>query len=252
MPFIINPFGFATGGGGGSTPNKVLWLKSWTGLWQDTGATTAATANGDPIARWDDQSGNGNNVTQSTGANQPALDTGTTFNSNQTIAFTAASSHFLNFPDLSGLTAGELFVSFKVTNDPALSLATSGLYKLDTGATSSHFPYTDGNIYDGFGSSSARFTVGNPTPSLSAAFNVYNPHSATNDWAAYLGNTQLFTFGTNTVGFPAAGTLGLGSGTGNAYLDGWICEFLLYDGVLSSSDRTSAYNYMSSGTGSPP
>lgn len=53
--------------------NLIFWLKADAGRWTDTGGTTAANSDGDLVARWDDQSGNGNHVTQATGGNRPVL-----------------------------------------------------------------------------------------------------------------------------------------------------------------------------------
>lgn len=45
-------------------------------LWQDTAGTTPVTADGDPVARIDDKSGNGRNLTQSTSTARPLYKTG--------------------------------------------------------------------------------------------------------------------------------------------------------------------------------
>jgi hypothetical protein len=44
-----------------------VWLKHDAGLYQNTGLTTPATADGDPVAGWQDQSGNNNHLTRSSG-----------------------------------------------------------------------------------------------------------------------------------------------------------------------------------------
>lgn len=54
-----------------------LWLEATVGtLFQDTAGTTPVTAAGQSIARWNDKSGNGRNLTQSTAANQPTYQVG--------------------------------------------------------------------------------------------------------------------------------------------------------------------------------
>lgn len=67
----------ATAAAGGFDPSSIsglqLWLKADVGTFQDTGLTTPATADADPIGGWQDQSGLGNHVLQSTGANRPTL-----------------------------------------------------------------------------------------------------------------------------------------------------------------------------------
>lgn len=66
------------GGGGGAAAappaaNLVLWVKADADVYQDTGRTTPATANNDPVKGWTDQSGNSHHLTEST--NPPQLKT---------------------------------------------------------------------------------------------------------------------------------------------------------------------------------
>lgn len=48
-----------------------LFLKADTGRFQNSNGTTAATADGDPVGYWADQSGNNNHATMATGAARP-------------------------------------------------------------------------------------------------------------------------------------------------------------------------------------
>ena len=57
------------------SPNLVVWLKADAGVFTDTGGTTPATNDGDLIALWNDQSGNGNHVLQATSGNRPVFKT---------------------------------------------------------------------------------------------------------------------------------------------------------------------------------
>jgi hypothetical protein len=66
--FISAYFFSQTGPAGvGSSTNNVLWLKA--------GAGTSSTTNNTPISAWNDQSGNGINVTQTVSAQQPSFAT---------------------------------------------------------------------------------------------------------------------------------------------------------------------------------
>ena len=62
-------------------PNQVAGLSLWldasdiSTLFQDTGATTPVTTNGQSVARMNDKSGAGNNVTQATGTAMPTYQT---------------------------------------------------------------------------------------------------------------------------------------------------------------------------------
>ena len=56
-----------------SISNLTSWQRADKDVYQDSGLTTPATADGDPVGGWVDQSGNGNHLVQSTGASRPAL-----------------------------------------------------------------------------------------------------------------------------------------------------------------------------------
>jgi len=50
-----------------------LWLRADAGTYQDAARTTPATADGDPVGGWADQSGNGRHASQSTAGFRPTL-----------------------------------------------------------------------------------------------------------------------------------------------------------------------------------
>lgn len=52
-----------------------LWLKADGSLWQDSGRTVVAAADGDPVGAWDDSSGNANHLMQITATKRPTLKT---------------------------------------------------------------------------------------------------------------------------------------------------------------------------------
>ena len=52
-----------------------LWLDATKGLFDATSGGSAVTADGSAVARWEDQSGNGNHLTQATSNNRPVLKT---------------------------------------------------------------------------------------------------------------------------------------------------------------------------------
>lgn len=62
---IIKPV-FRSRGGFSPGLNLRMWVQAGVGLWQDTAGSVAATLVADPVARWDDQTGNGNNLLQAT------------------------------------------------------------------------------------------------------------------------------------------------------------------------------------------
>src|SRR4051812_10157505 len=91
-------------------------LRADTGLFTDTGGTTAATTDGAAIARWSDTGPNGWHLTQATSGNRPTLDLATSFKGQPAVSFDAASSQWLTnaaFNATSGATAGTWFVCFQ-------------------------------------------------------------------------------------------------------------------------------------------
>lgn len=254
----------AAAGGGTSWPTPPalsvtagLWAhyQRGVGLYKDSG-TTLATTHGDLIKQWNDHSGNGRHAVVYVPGDStwwPSLDLSTHPNlSIPTLAFPgtfASAGHVVKMvlPDMSALTAGEVFIVIKTTADPSTDAAYSGLWRMDTSGFHCHYPYTDGNIYECWGSTTRQIPGQNPTPSLSAAFNVWNCFSATNDWGANLNNTSFATSASNTVGFPGASLAFFGGTDSLSYnMNGNIGELLIYDHKLSSTDRNTVYTYLTS------
>ena len=109
---------------------------------------------------------------------------------------------------ISGTPDGFATFIYKVDTDPPTANATSGPVLGDFGspADANHWPWTDGNIYDDFGTTS-RKTVGNPTPSL-ASFRLISQHSAASDFVVNIGGVQFYSTSTNTVGWSSTQAIG--------------------------------------------
>lgn len=167
------------------------------GLWLKADGITGIS-DGTSITTWMDSSGNSNDASQSNASYRPILKTGI-INGYPVVRFNGA-NQFFNFPAsaFSSYTAATMFVVIKANADPEPSDYVSGFGEFGSSSIATHFPYTDGIIYDDFATTSRKTTV-NPTPSL-AQFNVYCVTSAANAWTNYLNNVQLYTTSTNTVG----------------------------------------------------
>lgn len=188
---------------------------------------------------WADSSGNGHTATA---VGTPTYQTNVV-NGKPVVRLVNPIEYF-TLPDalFTGMTAGEAFAVLKKNNDPALVDGESGLWSWTTGA-SIHYPYTDGIVYEGFGST-LRKTTGNPTPSLSS-FHLLNVWSAANDWALYLNGTVHHATASNTVGFPVAAiTLGRSVAAGPVDYGGDMAEVILYEAKLSAGDRTTIKAYI--------
>lgn len=213
-------------------------------LWLAADAITGLS-DGDPVATWEDASAVGtNDATQATGADQPTYQTAE-LNSLPIVRFDGTSD-YLALPNLmSGLSAGTAVYVAKCNTDPSASTATAGAPLGDWGsaAAANHHPFTDGVIYDDFGST-ARKTAGNPTASL-ASWHIYSVVSAASDWRDYVNGTALHSTGTNTVGWGSSPILGRSfSGTVYSYFPGEIAEVVAYGSALSTADRQSLEGYL--------
>lgn len=231
-----------------SVPNLWQWVKADAGVFQDSGLTTPATADNDPVGGWQDQSGNNRHWTQATSGNRPTFLTAD-INGKPAIRGDDTDNYLIG-PNLSSLDsagAGEVFIVVKADTDPCgASYERSGLWSLGSDITSNHYPDPSGIIMEGWGRS-ARAELGNPTPSL-ASWRLYNVASQSGEYTARLDGTQIFTTGTSTPGWHTAErTLPFLFRTDAAfYFGGNIAEMITYSAVLSSGNRDIVESYIAS------
>lgn len=109
-----------------SIPGLALWLDGARGLWQDSARTTPATADGDPVGAWDDQSGNGRNATQATASKRGTLKLGIV-NGRQVVRFDGTDDFLATAANfvLSGNTS---FTAFATTATAALDATYRGVF----------------------------------------------------------------------------------------------------------------------------
>lgn len=180
-----------------------VWLKQ---------TTIAALADDAPIATWDE-------ATQASSGSRPTKRTV----GGKAVAEFDGINDFLTLPDLSALTAGEVFLLIKLANDPPSDVTKTGLWAVGNSGENVHFPYTDGTIYDGFGASTRKTTV-NPAASLTA-WRVYSVISEPGHWESFLDGVSLFS-ASSDVGFASAPKFG--EDASDVYhLDGQVAELVL-------------------------
>lgn len=147
---------------------------------------------------------------------------------------------------LTGFTEGEIFIVGKSSADPATSniKGNYGVFGSDTSQLQ-HLPFTDGVVYDGFGSN-ARKNTGNPSASL-ASYYLYNVSSKSGQWISRINGTQHYSTTSNTVGWSTAPRFGGNNGNfSSAGFDGYIAAILIYNRVLNSSERSTVRAYIAS------
>lgn len=248
-PFLVNPFGFGGGGGAPSLPvtGELLWLRADTGIYTNTGGTTPATADGDAVLVWKDQSGNGYNATIGSGG--PIYRPGTTNRGFGVLGFEHGSDQHFALPDALGTalhacTAAEMFVVFKnLGNNTSGAYGSWQLTVVNTGGQIALLCWSgDGKIHETFGRASGTALVVDPVVDLSLAFHVYDTYSAAGDNAVILDTTTLGTDGTSTVGF---GTTSLQFGYCQTFtMNAYVQEVLIYPFKLTDAQRTSMNTYL--------
>jgi hypothetical protein len=180
----------------GAGANLVLDARRITGL-----------SNNDPVATWSDISGGGNDATQSTSGSRPTY-ISAQFSGQPAVRFTKTSSHFLTFAGAlaSGSTFGTAVYVMNIIG-AADDLPGSGAPLGNWGSHNfaNHWTWTDGNIYDGFGSTNR--------PNCGSLSNrndnrVVTQVSATSLFTIWFNGSQFFTTASNTVGWSATPRLG--------------------------------------------
>jgi hypothetical protein len=214
-----------------------LWLKGDAGI----------TESGGDISEWADQSGNGNDFVQA-GSGKPSV--GATQNGLATVEFTASSSEYLSCANpFSALKAVTLLMLCKKRNNTPAGLSDSGIWTVGTSTSVSHYPWTDGTIYDSFGRSDrpAMDNIGYSGSTFSqwhvhwqARARDYHMagvnHQRIYQSYGYFGATEVPVWATNF-------DLGRSYG-GTAFFDGWIAEIIAFDRILSDVEQHQMLKYL--------
>lgn len=199
----------------------------------------SAYSDGDTLTTLNDQSGNARNFTNDNGTPTWEEDV---VNGRAVVRFGSTESLVAGSNFASGFTSGETFIVAKADADPAATVNAGPFIAQGQTSTGSHVPWSDGNVYDSWGST-ARKTVGNPTPSL-ASWRYINVRSASGAWTWHLDGTQIFTTGTNTVGFSHAPRMAYTNhGSGRSW-PGDVAFVLMTSAILSTDDRATIVTYI--------
>ena len=194
---------------------------------------------------WTDTSGNGNHGTRNANS---GIGSGTTNTGQTSVVFDG--NDRIDLVDLSGFngTGGEAFLVIKMDSNVYTSgdSGIGGMWNFGNNGAANHYTWTDGSVYDDFGSNTRHrgpdLEVFNGGKDLSV-WHVYNVRSLSGEWTSLINNDQTFTTASNTVSFTTAPTLGAG---GSFTLTGEIAEFRFYSGTMTGGERTAIYNSLNS------
>lgn len=197
------------------------------------------------ISVWKDQSGGGRDGSQGTDGNRPIYSANGGPGGRPCVTFSATANgstgQWIAWGNVfSSLTSAEVFIVRKAASDPASPFPDEGaIWHFGTNVNGDLAPFSDGNVYDAFGST-ARKPTGDPTTSL-ASWHIYNVTSVSGEWTSRINGVQHFTTATNTVGFDTSALLGktLGALGSSSMTTIWI-----FDAKLSTTDRASVTQYL--------
>ena len=213
-------------GGGAFAPDDVTGLE----VWLDASDATTITEVAGRVSQWDDKSGNSNNVTQGTGANQP-------FTGSRT-------ENSLNVMDFQ---AGQL-----MTSSAFSSAITQGYTLYIVCKTDDDF--SDTAYTDGIGGSNRMLLKHNGFNTFAGTSSFINgvaPDTSVHLFKVEFNTTSGKLFmdgsldGSGDVGSQSLTGLTVGSSfdTFDA-LDGFIAELLIYDSVITGTDATNIETYL--------
>ena len=226
-----------------------LWLDATTGLFDATSGGSAVTTDGSAVARWEDQSGNGRHITQTTLASRPILKTAIQ-NSKNIIRFDGTDDILRRseaFVHAQG--AATIFVVVSANSGASDRLMSEGrtantnsLYMPIISASATLFQVLY-RLDNG--------TIPLNNVSFGTAFNgtgfklICAVDSGTN-FAGFINkvttNNQNYTRGTVTLDTFAIG--GWATNIERDFFPGDVAEVVIYNTALGTSDRQSVENYL--------
>jgi hypothetical protein len=213
------------------------------GLYKDNATPpTPCSANGDAVYQWQDQSGNGFTLSQTTLANRLSYYTAQQ-NGLPTVRLNGTSSFIENQSAMySTWPAITAFVVIKPTTvsvagtwiDAYNASTTVGRYLIRTGVTSGYVSWFEGTLTQGPAITASQFSV------ISAVFNGASSYCRIN------GGSDVGPSNIGTASSPFGGNgirIGAG-GAGGYFASGDIAEIVYASGALTSTARTAVENYL--------
>ncbi len=251
----VVPSGLNGNGPGGvgtvdGTSTLELWLQANQGVFTDTTCTTLA-ANGNAVACWRDQSGNGRSYTQATAGNRPIYRTNIQ-NGQPVVDFDGANDRLTSGAVLAG---GDDTFTYIASWRP-VNAHTGVIFEQNnnTAATGRRAAFLARSVSRyGFNGEGNDFDVQVGTPTYAAnAFNVSSivlPGGVANNVLVFDEGTQgtgTINLTTQNVGTAGGSAVGYKITTADEFFNGDIPEIIVYTDALNSVNRILVENYLSS------
>ncbi len=203
-------------------------------------ADTVVKNGSNQISQWTDQTSAVQHFVQATDVDKP-LSVASGING-KPIVRTNGANTILTSSGFPALTEAELFAVLQCPEDPStVPNGQGGIWAFGSEFSNDQFPDIAGGVLSGWGST-ARKTCGDPAAALTSA-RLLNIRSAAGAWSIWIDGVQLFTTGTNTVGFTATPQIGR-SATVWSKID--FGEIIIANAVVSAATRTKIHAYVHS------
>lgn len=234
--------------GGGSLPVLLGDLE----IWLDSADTGTVLRDGsDKVSRWNDKSGNGNDATQGTGANQPTFNS-TGLNNKPTLCFDFPTSDFMLVPNgANGSSEYDVFVVAEVNNTVDTMHMLSARPLIDNVDTFTFNRPSTNNLRCLFNATANNATYTDLTTTVGAPFIAETAFGSTVTDMAGFKDGILSSFTDTASGVMNVTPLGVGclyntvAMTPQDLWDGNISEILVYSRSLTTSERATINQYLS-------
>ncbi len=210
-----------------------LWLRADLGLYTDAAKTTPATADGDAVYTWADQSGNGNDAVQATLANRPLLKLAIQ-NGRAVVRFDGTNDSLAT----AAITIAQPLTIFVVGAAP-VHTAINQLFIYREGSNPVIYRRTSDDCYACYAGNECSDGVADTLfHSLNCVFSGASSVFRNNGSPATLTPTNP-----GTGGYTTGVCIGGDSLSGQC-LNGDIAEILVYDSALSTANRQSVETWL--------
>lgn len=211
-------------------------------MWLDAANSSSITQSGGLVSQWSDLSGQQNNATQATGSLQPTTNA-TKQNGNNVVDFSG--TRYMQFANNNFFDSS--FTAFVVAKTSTISSRGTFISR-QQGSTAGGFNIRNNGDSTNF----TAFAVGTgstfSTVNISPSNTNFNVHTAwfSNFTSYNVNNGTTSTAGTITYDNANTSTPLLGAAASPAVeiLTGSIAEVIIYNSILSSSNRTSICRYL--------
>jgi hypothetical protein len=198
-------------------------------------AALESYANGDAVGTMTDWSASGINATMAVSAGKPTFSTTAGPSSGKCITFDGVDDIMALASNPITASGATMMIVWRNYVDPPTGSGNGApLAYWGTGGAFNHWPFDDGVVYSGFGST-ARKTVGNPAASL-ANWNVVTIVSVSGSFRFRVNGADVYTTASNSVGSGATPKLGQDS----YVFKGWQSAVYIWTGDIGSSNITAA------------